>query len=194
MASPASPSQGGGPPIETNPPATSKPPSPNADLYPDDVVTPTTGLSIGGALAAIFAIAVVVLLVLMVTGYNQSVPYLHPASAPSVTLAGDRDTVDSLMSNGTWVNVTESTLCSECPYSVTAGSQFTYTITLTNGFSPNGMEVQTLSANSPFQLVSWTPQHELIAAGLSQEISLTMVAPSSSGVYVIPLILIIDVS
>lgn len=167
--------------------------TPVHELYPDEVVgPPSRGMSLGGGVAITLAILVVVLLVLMVTGYNNGIPYLHPASTAGATIVGDRDSLSYLQANGTTVTSTMSGLCPECPFTVGLGAQFTYDLNLTNDFK-NRSEVGSISASSPFSVVSWGPIGTEVGGGLSQEYTIILQAPSQSGVYTVPLIIDSDV-
>jgi ribosomal protein L40E len=164
------------------------------ELYPEDVVPPTSGISASSGVAILLAVLVVILLVLMVSGYNQAVPYLHPASNTQATIVGDRlSATYSYVSNGSSVTSTIGTLCPNCPMDLTTGSSFTYKITLANTQNAS-IELTSISTEPPFKLSSYQPSQQLIVAGLSQSFTLTLVAPTSPGLYTIPLVVAFNVA
>jgi len=138
---------------------------------------------------------VVVLLVLMASGYNREVPWLHPAASTSATIIGDRDQVTYLfLENGTLLNDTFSALCPECPITVASSGSFAYSLTVTNPFNAS-MEVTHLSAAPPFTVLGTSPAPpQPIAAGLSQTFELSLRAPTAGGVYAIPFVLSVSVA
>jgi hypothetical protein len=140
----------------------------------------------------LLAVVVVILLVLMATGYNNNIPYLHASNAAGVTIAGDRDLIQFQLSNGTTDRESVGSLCALCPFSVGLGAQFTYNVTVTNEFDVP-MEVDGISTTSPFGIVTWGPTQLEVAGGLSQEYAVTVLAPGQTGVYTVPLLIAADV-
>jgi len=166
-----------------------------AGIYPPDVLEEGRGTSAGAGAAVVLAVIVVMLLVLMVTGYNNSIPFLHPTNA-SVTVIGDHLNESLLfVSNGSRASSTTSELCPMCPLAVTAGSQFSYTVTLANAFNGSGeaLNLEGMVAFSPFQLDSYSPSSVSVAPGLTVSESLTLTAPSSGGDYAVTIVASMDV-
>ncbi|HTT44502.1 MAG TPA: hypothetical protein VMH38_00600 [Thermoplasmata archaeon] len=146
------------------------------------------GPSTGAILSVFLLVGIGILLVLMVTGYNQQIPYLHPSTGPKVTVAGDRVSVEyQYLSNGSLSNSTIGELCPGCPFTVPAGTTFSYTLEF--GFGSNeSQDLNSLSVQPPFHLVSTDARLPIhVAAYLSQTIQLTIGAPAAGGVYVLPL-------
>lgn len=151
--------------------------------------------STGAAVVAVLLCIVVILVVLMVTGINQEIPYLHPASGNTVTVYGDRVTYDyEFVANGTLQNVTNGYLCAQCPIHLAASAGFTLDLNITN---PNNAseDVGRLVVSPPFVLASVTPSAStVIAAGLSEAYTLTVEAPAEPGAYVVAIVASINVS
>jgi hypothetical protein len=166
-----------------------------ADLYPDEVLIEQPGSSPGGGAAILLAILVVLLLIVMITGWNNDVPYLHPSTKDQVTVAGDRTTYSYLfLHNGTRLNTTLGELCPNCPFDVAPGADFSYPFDLVNPMNQS-IELTSMTAAPPFQVVSYAPsENSLLPGGLSQELTLTLLAPSNAGVYAVSLGVGVDVS
>lgn len=157
------------------------------ELYPEDIVPPTSGISAATGASILLTVLVIILVILMATGYNQNIPYLHPATSTQATIAGDRQTITyQYVGNGSSTIVTIGTLCAGCPMALATGSTFTYKITLSDPLNQS-IELTGIIAQAPFVLSSYEPTQPLIVSGLSQPIDLNLVAPANAGLYTIPL-------
>ena len=153
------------------------------------------GPSMGGVVAVLFAIIIALLIVAMATGYNQNIPYLHPAANNNVSVVGDRTVYAFLfVSNGTLVNSTVGTICPTCPISVPPGGAFNYTLRIVNDLN-SSIDVTSITSGSGFTIGSVTPRLPIFLAGdLSEEVTLAILAPNNGGVYVLPVTLGISVA
>jgi len=154
-----------------------------------------TGPSWTGALAAFLILVVVLLVAVMVTGYNNSIPGLHPVAGTTVTVAGDRQTVSYLFAkNGTWTNVTQGDLCAGCPLTVSSGSRFYYPLMIANTLNAS-FEVTGISALLPFHLPLTSPALPVvIVPGFSQLFNLTVTSPTTAGTYALSISIAATVS
>jgi len=167
---------------------------PRSELYPDEVLEGSPGVSASGGAAVLLAVVVVVLIFLLVSGWNSHIPFLHPSTNSGVTVIGDRTTYSYLyVQNGTILNATAGTLCPDCPLEVPPGASFTYDVTLVNDGN-HTIEIAGIAVGAPFLLLSYTPSGTfLIAPGLSEPVGLHLVAPSGAGTYAIPILISVDV-
>ncbi len=139
-------------------------------------------------MAVALLLVVIAFLALMVTGYNDRIPGLHPSSSSSVDVAGDRTSTTYLfVASGTILNTTGGVVCPACPFAVATSSSFAYNLTFSDPFN-RSLEVRTLSATPPFHLEALSPSIPLsVDPGLSVAVQLTLVAPPNGGTAIIPL-------
>lgn len=188
----------GGPPVFRPPGVTARRGSAiRADSPPEKPdVPPSIPAPSNGATAASVALLLVViaLVTLMMTGYNDQIPGLQPASSRSVEVAGDRTSTTYLfVNNGTLLNATRGVQCPECPFVVAPLPTFTYDLTLSDPFN-RSVETRTPSTIPPFHLETLRPPLPIsVAPGLAVEVQLTMIAPPDGVTVIIPLELSADV-
>ncbi|MCI4335851.1 MAG: hypothetical protein L3K17_01450 [Thermoplasmata archaeon] len=167
-----------------------------AEVEPGNLPGPEMPASSGIAagIAALLLVVVIVLLVVMVTGYNNSVPYLHPENGNHVVVEGDRVTFSyQFVTNGTMTLSTAGYICDQCPIALVGGQGFALGVNVTN---PNKAteEVLRITTSGPFSVISVSPSTSTpIAAGLSEPFTVELTAPGTAGTYIVPLTVSINV-
>jgi len=136
------------------------------------VAAPAPRKSRAGLVIVVLVVIAAVLAVLYFGGY---------LSSPAVKVTGTNWTINYGSTSG-YFGPSPQRTCERCPFNVLVGGQFTYTITLTSTAIILDHNINSVTIEGPFTLVSVSPTLPIsVTPGGSATITLTIQAPSSGG-------------
>ena len=137
------------------------------------MAAPAPRKSRAGLVIAVLVVIAAVLAVLYFGGY---------LSSPAVKVTGTNWTINYNGATRDYFGPSPQSTCDRCPFNVLVGGQFTYTITLTSTAIILDHNINNVTIEGPFTLVSVSPTLPIsVTPGGSATITLTIQAPSSGG-------------